>query len=66
MDRAYALIDWLMPVIVTAVACTAMWGPVAWVVANELGAWGRLALFFGLPLACAYWCGREHGRRRRG
>ena len=66
MTRAYALIDWLMPVIVTAVVCTATWGSATWVVANELGAWGRLVLFFGLPLACAYWCGREHGGRRRG
>lgn len=65
MNRAHALIDWWLPVIVTAVVCTAMWGSVAWVVANESGAWVRLALFFGLPLACAYWCGWEHGGRRK-
>lgn len=45
MNRAHALIDWWLPVIVTAVVCTATWGSVAWVVANESGAWGRLALF---------------------
>ncbi len=25
-----------------------------------------LLLLFGLPLVFAYWCGREHGGRRRG
>lgn len=65
MTRAYALVDWWLPVIVTAVVCAAMWGSVIWVVANELGVSVRLVLFFGLPLACAYWCGREHGGQRK-
>lgn len=63
MTRDYALIDWLMPVIATAVICWIFWHDVRVTASNGWG-WLLIASTFLAPMAAAYWCGREHGRRR--
>lgn len=65
MTRAYALIDWLMPVIVAIGVSAVCWEAPLLMYADL---WERWAVLGGLVVAgvTAYWCGREHGGRRRG
>ena len=64
MTRAYALIDWLMPVIVAIGVSAVCWEAPLLMYADL---WERWAVLGGLVVAgvTSYWCGREHGGRRK-
>lgn len=65
MTRAYALIDWLMPPVVAVAVTWLLWADVL-AGAPRIGEKLTLIGYIALPMAAAYWCGREHGGRRRG